>query len=72
MRGEKAIAASYLPGAAPLRCDNCDEGDAVTTRCLDCRAFFCAACTTAHARTKVTKEHESYPLALIVPPPPKA
>ncbi len=66
-RGEREILGSILPGGAPLHCDNCDESEAVTTRCVDCRHFLCATCTAAHARAKGTKAHEALPLAAIVP-----
>uniref|UniRef100_A0A452HS70 E3 ubiquitin-protein ligase TRIM71 n=1 Tax=Gopherus agassizii TaxID=38772 RepID=A0A452HS70_9SAUR len=63
------------------RCSSCDEGNAASSRCLDCQEHLCDNCVRAHQRVRLTKDHfierlagplwgpgEIAPLALSPPP----
>ncbi|XP_054846803.1 E3 ubiquitin-protein ligase TRIM71 [Eublepharis macularius] len=39
------------------RCSSCDEGNAVSSRCLDCQEHLCDNCVRAHQRVRLTKDH---------------
>uniref|UniRef100_A0AC34QF20 B box-type domain-containing protein n=1 Tax=Panagrolaimus sp. JU765 TaxID=591449 RepID=A0AC34QF20_9BILA len=39
-------------------CTNCDEKSIITSFCVDCNEFLCAICVMAHARVKLTKDHQ--------------
>ena len=44
-------------------CDECDEGNPATHRCLTCALYLCAVCQAQHARAKATKDHPTQTLA---------
>ncbi|XP_065485921.1 E3 ubiquitin-protein ligase TRIM71 [Caloenas nicobarica] len=39
------------------RCSSCDEGNAASSRCLDCQEHLCDNCVRAHQRVRLTKDH---------------
>lgn len=49
------------PAALLLRrqhgCSSCDEGNAASSRCLDCQEHLCDNCVRAHQRVRLTKDH---------------
>ncbi|XP_038173543.1 E3 ubiquitin-protein ligase TRIM71-like [Arvicola amphibius] len=49
------------PAALLLRrphcCSSCDEGNAASSRCLDCQEHLCDNCVRAHPRVRLTKDH---------------
>ncbi|XP_040596122.1 E3 ubiquitin-protein ligase TRIM71 [Mesocricetus auratus] len=38
-------------------CSSCDEGNAASSRCLDCQEHLCDNCVRAHQRVRLTKDH---------------
>ncbi|XP_049995605.1 E3 ubiquitin-protein ligase TRIM71 [Alexandromys fortis] len=41
----------------PHGCSSCDEGNAASSRCLDCQEHLCDNCVRAHQRVRLTKDH---------------
>ncbi|KAM6410500.1 E3 ubiquitin-protein ligase TRIM71 [Pluvialis apricaria] len=53
------------------RCSSCDEGNAASSRCLDCQEHLCDNCVRAHQRVRLTKDHFIERFA-VAPPGPAA
>ncbi|XP_064300267.1 E3 ubiquitin-protein ligase TRIM71 [Phalacrocorax carbo] len=54
------------------RCSSCDEGNAASSRCLDCQEHLCDNCVRAHQRVRLTKDHFIERFAAAAPPGPAA
>ncbi|XP_038054602.1 E3 ubiquitin-protein ligase TRIM71-like [Patiria miniata] len=46
-----------------IKCQNCDEENQATSRCMDCDNFLCQECQKAHERMTFMKSHKIYTLA---------
>ncbi|XP_075562410.1 E3 ubiquitin-protein ligase TRIM71 [Pelecanus crispus] len=54
------------------RCSSCDEGNAASSRCLDCQEHLCDNCVRAHQRVRLTKDHFIERFAAAAAPGPAA
>lgn len=55
--GGPAASPSALLLRRPHGCSSCDEGNAASSRCLDCQEHLCDNCVRAHQRVRLTKDH---------------
>ncbi|KAM9601548.1 E3 ubiquitin-protein ligase TRIM71 [Trichechus inunguis] len=55
--GGSAASPSALLLRRPHGCSSCDEGNAASSRCLDCQEHLCDNCVRAHQRVRLTKDH---------------
>lgn len=55
--GGPAASWSALLLRRPHGCSSCDEGNAASSRCLDCQEHLCDNCVRAHQRVRLTKDH---------------
>lgn len=55
--GGPAGSPSALLLRRPHGCSSCDEGNAASSRCLDCQEHLCDNCVRAHQRVRLTKDH---------------
>ncbi|XP_073078955.1 E3 ubiquitin-protein ligase TRIM71 [Manis javanica] len=55
--GAPAASPSALLLRRPHGCSSCDEGNAASSRCLDCQEHLCDNCVRAHQRVRLTKDH---------------
>lgn len=55
--GGPAASSSALLLRRPHGCSSCDEGNAASSRCLDCQEHLCDNCVRAQQRVRLTKDH---------------
>ena len=51
-----------VDGEQEVKCDECDEDDAVVSFCPECNSFLCHACNDHHKRNKRYRGHAVVPL----------
>ena len=51
-----------VEGEEEVKCDECDEDEAVVAYCPECNMFFCHTCNESHKRSKRFRGHAIVPL----------
>jgi len=59
---DELILKRKVEGEEEVKCDNCEEDDAVVTYCPDCSLFLCHVCNEVHKRAKMSRGHGVIPL----------
>ena len=60
---DELILKRKVDGEEEVRCDKCEEDDAVVSYCPDCGDFMCHICNESHKRDKRSRDHKIVPLA---------